>query len=89
MCSRGTYLQNATKHVRLAVAIPVRTNTKVDFARVLIGFESLGDTYICVCLAQQTRENIAKVSEPRIASGGPVGTACQVETPRATGARPR
>jgi len=40
-----SYLLHRIEDVRLSVTVPIRANTKVDFPRVFVGLESLGDTY--------------------------------------------
>ena len=71
------YLLDTGENVRFSFLVTVSTNTKVDFTGILISFKSLGDAY-----TNRFRDmKVVKVEDrsPRIGSGGPAGTAAQVE----------
>ena len=76
----GPHVLHAAKHVRFPVLISVGANAEINFPRVFVGLECLGDTYKgCKC-GEQSCEELSSL--PKIGSGGPAGTADHVDRVR-------
>lgn len=83
----STHRFDTRQHIGLAVAVAVGANTEVDLAGVPVGLERLGHT--CQLISNQQLEFMHNLHPPRIGSGGPAGTADQVDTVRRERARGR